>query len=121
MFQGVQSWFGRSVRRTAKCAAVMIALGLMLPSFAAAQATVDPDAAAATAPAAAPATAPATEPAPAGAPPAASKPADAGSNDQSMLEFYFNALGWRYIIAFGAMSFWFVALAVADRIAISPL
>ncbi len=40
--------------------------------------------------------------------------AEAGGGDQNLLEFTFNALGWRYTIPFMAISFTFVALVVMN-------
>lgn len=118
MFQGVQSGAGRLVRRAAWAALAVSALALILPAFASAQAPADPDAAPApidpaAAPAAPAAAAPASDPTAAPAKAAPPPPAE-----ESMLEFYYNALGLRYVIAFGAMSFWFVALVILNFLAL---
>jgi biopolymer transport protein ExbB len=120
MFQGVQSGAGRLVRRTAWCALAVGAFALILPAFAAAQAPADPDAAAAAAPAAAPAADPAAAPAaPASDPSAApAKAAPSAAAEESALEFYYNALGLKYVLAFGALSFWFVALLILNFLAL---
>src|ERR1044072_2124404 len=57
--------------------------------------------------------APAAEPAaPSGAAPSAATESE--PKRQNMLQFYFNALGWRYTIAFLAISFTFVAFLVMN-------
>jgi biopolymer transport protein ExbB len=114
MRQGVQNCLVRALG----CAACILAVALVVPGVASAQAPVDPDAAAG---AAAPA-APAPEPAPA-APAAdagaAPKPAAATvPEEESLLEFYYKSLGLRYVIAFGALSFWFVALLILNFLAL---
>lgn len=115
MFQGVQIRTGQGVRRAAWCALAVSALALMLPALVVAQAPVDPDAAAAGAP-------PAAEPAaaPAAADPAAApaKAAPAAAAEESALEFYYKALGLKYVLAFGALSFWFVALLILNFLAL---
>jgi biopolymer transport protein ExbB len=111
MRQGVQNWLVRALG----CAACILAVALVIPGVASAQAPVDPDAAAATAPAA-----PAAEPAPA-APAdggAAPKPAESAAPEQSMLEYYWKALGIKYVLAFGALSFWFIALLILNFLAL---
>jgi len=71
--------------------------------------------------------APAAPAAPAAGAPAPGAPAaDAPPPEESYLKFFFNALGWRYTIAFLAISFSFVALTVMNflavrRSAIAPL
>jgi len=82
------------------------------------QPPVDPEAAGA-----APAAAPAGEPAPAPAAPdaatqAAATAAAAGAPQESMLEFFFNALGTKYVISFGIMSFALVALLILNFLAL---
>jgi biopolymer transport protein ExbB len=57
----------------------------------------------------------AAPPADAAAPPAAAPPAEESQpRRQSLLAFYFNALGWRYTIAFLLISFTFVAFLVMN-------
>jgi biopolymer transport protein ExbB len=59
--------------------------------------------------------APDAAPAPAAAPDAgAAPPADGSPKRQSYLSFFFNALGWRYTIAFLIISFTFVAFLVMN-------
>ena len=114
MRQGVQNWLVRALG----CAACILAVALVVPGVASAQAPVDPDAAAG---AAAPA-APAAEPppaAPAADAGAAPKPAAATvPEEESLLEFYYKSLGLRYVIAFGGLSFWFVALLILNFLAL---
>jgi biopolymer transport protein ExbB len=111
--------------RSCLTGAALVAALLTPGSFTYAQAPADPDAAAATAPPAA--DAPAAAPAPAadadaGAAPAPTenKPAAtaAAPAEESALEFYYNALGIRYVLAFGILSFAFVALVILNFLAL---
>jgi biopolymer transport protein ExbB len=61
---------------------------------------------------------PAAEPAPAAATPPAEGDATAAKPRQSYLAFFFNALGWRYSIAFLAISFTFVAFLVMNMLSL---
>jgi biopolymer transport protein ExbB len=36
------------------------------------------------------------------------------AKDKSALEFFIDAMGWKYLISFGALSFWFVAILVMN-------
>jgi biopolymer transport protein ExbB len=104
----------RGLRSGRLAAFVLFAMAAWMCSFAALDATaqppVDPDAAAAGG------AAPAPAPEAPGAP--AAKPAATAAAEESALEFYFNALGWRYTIAFGVMSFAFVALVILNFLAL---
>ena len=60
---------------------------------------------------------PAAEPAPA-APAGEPAPTDAAPKRQSYLQFFFGALGWRYTLAFLAISFTFVAFLVMNLLSL---
>jgi biopolymer transport protein ExbB len=105
----------RGLRTGRLAALVLFAAGAWMFSFAALDATaqqVDPDAAAA---GGAP---PAAAPAQPAAPATPGAPAAPAAEEESLLAFFFNALGVRYVVSFGIMSFAFVALLILNFLAL---
>lgn len=109
----------RRVRRAGWFLLASVLLTAAMPFAVRGQAPVDPEAAGA-APAPAPAAEPAPAPAgePAAAAPAAAPGTPAGASQESLLEFFFGALGWKYVLGFGIMSFAFVALLILNFLAL---